>query len=423
MSAVDWPRLAILPPGRPLVGVASVPGSKSISNRALLVAGLARGRSVLRGVLDSDDTRHMISALGAMGVAVESIDATSLVVTGAGRLSAPGQPLFLGNAGTATRFLTAACALVEGTVVVDGDDHMRRRPIQPLVDALRALGVVAEAPTRCPPVTIVGTGTFPGTAVSIDAGLSSQYVSAVLMLAACGTQPVDVTIAGQGDVGARGYIDITLEVMRHFGARFEMTGARTWRIHPTGYHATAFDIEPDASAATYVWGAAAITGGTLTLSPAVASDLQPDAKSRAIVAQFPNLPAVIDGSQIQDAVPTLAVLAAFNVTPVRFIGIANLRVKECDRIRALSTGLNALRPGLACEDGDDLLVTGGLTSVAALPAVIDTWHDHRIAMGFALAGLRVSGVVIDNPGCVSKTFPGYWDMLAALGVGLVEARY
>jgi 3-phosphoshikimate 1-carboxyvinyltransferase len=416
MSALDWPRLEIVPPGRPLTGTTSVPGSKSITNRALLIAGLAKGRSVLRGVLASDDTRHMIAALRAMGVAIDDIDATTLAVTGTGQLKAPAKPLFLGNAGTATRFLTAACALVAGTVVVDGDAHMRLRPIQPLVDALRTLGVAAEAPTQCPPVTIHGTGAVTGTAVSIDAGLSSQYVSAVLMLTACGVLPVDVTIAGRGDIGARGYIDITLETMGDFGARFEMIGPRTWRIQPTGYKATAYDIEPDASAATYIWAAQAITGGQLTLSPEVASDLQPDAKSRAMIAHFPQLPAVIDGSQIQDAVPTLAVLAAFNMTPVRFVGIANLRVKECDRIRALSTGLNALRPDLAREEGDDLVVRGGLTAIASPPAVIDSWHDHRIAMSFALVGLRLSGVVIDNPGCVSKTFPGYWDMLAALGV-------
>ncbi len=421
MSPLAFPRLEIVPPKLPLVGTTSVPGSKSITNRALLVAALAKGRSVLRGVLVSDDTRHMVTALRAMGVEIEDIDPTTLAVTGTGRLRAPTQPLFLGNAGTATRFLTAACALVDGTVIVDGDAHMRLRPIQPLVDALRMLGVVAHAPTQCPPVTISGTGTFGGTAVSIDAGLSSQYVSAILMLAPCGSHPVDVTIAGSGDVGARGYIDITLQLMRDFGARAEITGGRTWRIEPTGYAARPYDIEPDASAATYVWGAEAITGGHLTLTPAVASDLQPDAKSRAIIAMFPHLPAVIDGSQIQDAVPTLAVLAAFNATPVRFVGISNLRVKECDRIRALSQGLNALSPGLADEQGDDLVVRGALERVTAPPAIIDTWHDHRIAMSFALAGLRLPGVVIDNPKCVSKTFPGFWDMLAALGVELRNA--
>lgn len=421
MSPLDLPRVEIVPPGRPLTGTARVPGSKSITNRALLIAALAKGRSVLSGVLSSDDTRHMVTALRAMGVTVTALDDTTFEVTGSGRLLPPAQPLFLGNAGTATRFLTAACALVEGTVVVDGDAHMRARPIRPLVDALTALGVSVEAPTGCPPVTVAGSGSFDGRAVTIDAGLSSQYVSAVLMLAPCGRNPVEVTIAGEGEIGARGYIDITLEVMRRFGARAEMTGPRTWRIEPTGYVAARYDIEPDASAATYVWGAEAITGGALGLSPAVASGLQPDAKARALIALFPRLPEVIDGAQIQDAVPTLAVLAAFNETPVRFVGIANLRVKECDRIRALSTGLNALQPGLAEEQRDDLVVRGGLERVAGAPAIIDTWHDHRIAMSFALAGLRISGVVIDNPKCVSKTFPGYWDMLADLGVELRPA--
>ena len=418
MNVLDMKRVEIVPPGRPLIGTVTVPGSKSITNRVLLIAGLAKGRSRLTGVLASDDTRHMATALRAMGVTIADIDATTLDVAGTGTLAQPAAPLFLGNAGTATRFLTAAVALVDGTVVVDGDDHMRKRPVRPLVDALRQLGIAATAPTGCPPVTIHGTGRFTGDATRIDAGLSSQFVSALLMLAPFGARPVDITIDGSGDIDARGYIDLTLDVMTRFGARFAMLDDRTWRIEPTGYTAIDFAVEPDASAATYFWAAAALTRGQLDFAAPMEHSSQPDAKARAVIAQFPHLPDIIDGSQMQDAVPTLAVMAAFNATPVRFVGIANLRVKECDRIRALSTGLNALSPGLAQEQGDDLHVAGGLTKVATPPAVIDTWHDHRIAMGFALAGLRMSGVVIDNPKCVSKTFPAYWSVLQGLGVAL-----
>ena len=421
MNVLDMQWVEIVPPGRPLAGTVNVPGSKSITNRALLVAGLAKGRSRLTGVLASDDTRHMATALRAMGVQIIDVDATTLDVTGSGTLAQPAAPLFLGNAGTATRFLTAAVGLVDGTVVVDGDEHMRKRPIAPLVEALRLLGIDAATPTGCPPVTVRGTGRFNGEATRIDAGLSSQYVSALLMLAPFGQKPVDITIDGSGDIGARGYIDLTLDVMRHFGATVAMRGDRTWRVEPTGYTAAAFAIEPDASAATYIWAAAALTGGRLGFTTPMEQSSQPDARARAVIELFPHLPAIIDGAQMQDAVPTLAVMAAFNATPVRFVGIANLRVKECDRIRALSTGLNALAPGLAHEEGDDLVVAGGLAKIAAPPAVIDTWHDHRIAMSFALAGLRIAGVVIDNPRCVSKTFPGYWAMLAGLGVQLREA--
>ncbi len=411
------PRLTMVPPGHPLRGRVAPPGSKSITNRALLLAGLAKGRSVLSGALKSDDTRYMAEALRAMGVDVAEPDATTFVVTGTGKLVKPENPLFLGNAGTATRFLAAAVALVDGTVVVDGDEHMRKRPIAPLVTALRLLGVDASvAPGGCPPVTINGTGSFSAGRVSIDGGLSSQYVSALLMLAACGRGPVDVALDGK-DIGARGYIDLTLAAMLAFGARVEEVSQVLWRVDATGYRACDFAIEPDASAATYLWAAEALTGGAIDLGTPAATFTQPDARAHELIAKFPHMPAVIDGSQMQDAVPTLAVLAAFNTTPVRFTGIANLRVKECDRVRALSSGLSRILPGLGREEGDDLIVASdpGLAG-RHLPAEIDTFADHRIAMSFALAGLKIRGITILDPGCVAKTYPGYWDAWASLGV-------
>ncbi|NML74611.1 3-phosphoshikimate 1-carboxyvinyltransferase [Rhizobium sp. S-51] len=409
-------RLTILPPGRPLSGRVSPPGSKSITNRALLLAGLARGTSRLTGALKSDDTRYMADALRAMGVAVDEPDATTFVVTGTGKLNPPAAPLFLGNAGTATRFLTAALALGHGRYVVDGDEHMRKRPIRPLVEALQSLGVSIEAPTGCPPVTIDATGAFARNRVVIDAGLSSQYVSALQMAAACGSAPFEIELAG-ADIGARGYIDLTLAAMRAFGAKVSQPTPASWRIEPTGYVATDFHIEPDASAATYLWGAEVITGGSIDIGTPSAAFTQPDAKAHEVISAFPRMPAVIDGSQMQDAIPTIAVLAAFNETPVRFVGIANLRVKECDRIRALSTGLNNIRAGLAVEEGDDLVVHSDPTLAGqSLPAEIDTFADHRIAMSFALAGLKIRDITILDPGCVAKTYPGYWDALAALGV-------
>jgi 3-phosphoshikimate 1-carboxyvinyltransferase len=407
--------LTILPPQGPLRGRAAPPGSKSITNRALLLAGLSNGTSRLRGALKSDDTRYMAEALRAMGVAVEEPDDTTFVVHGSGRLRAPAAPLFLGNAGTATRFLAAAATLVDGTVVIDGDEHMRKRPIAPLVEALRTLGIDVSAPTGCPPVTVRGTGGFDADRIRIDGGLSSQYVSALLMMAACGSRPVTVELTGE-HIGAVGYIDLTTAAMTAFGARVERRDAVTWHVAPTGYRATDFFIEPDASAATYLWAAERLTGGAIDLGLAARDFSQPDARAHDLIAAFPHMPAEIDGAQMQDAVPTLAVLAAFNATPVRFTGIANLRVKECDRIRALSAGLNAIRPGLAREEGDDLVVVADPALSGAHPARIDTFADHRIAMSFALAGLRLDGITILDPDCVGKTFPGYWDTLAALGV-------
>ncbi|QDG92312.1 3-phosphoshikimate 1-carboxyvinyltransferase [Rhizobium sp. NIBRBAC000502774] len=413
--------LTITPPGHPLSGKVEPPGSKSITNRALLLAGLAKGKSRLTGALKSDDTLYMAEALRAMGVKVTEPDATTFVVDGTGVLQQPEKPLFLGNAGTATRFLTAAAALVDGAVIIDGDEHMRKRPIMPLVEALRALGVEADAPTGCPPVTVRGKGMgFPKGSVTIDANLSSQYVSALLMAAACGDKPVDIILKGE-EIGAKGYIDLTTSAMEAFGAKVERVSNAIWRVHPTGYTATDFHIEPDASAATYLWGAELLTGGAIDIGTPADKFTQPDAKAYEVMAQFPHLPAEIDGSQMQDAIPTIAVLAAFNETPVRFVGIANLRVKECDRIRAVSLGLNEIRNGLAHEEGDDLIVHADPALAGqTVDASIDTFADHRIAMSFALAALKIGGIAIQNPACVGKTYPGYWKALASLGVDYTE---
>ena len=413
--------LAITPPSHPLVGRVMPPGSKSITNRALLLAALAKGSSRITGALKSKDTALMAAALRQMGVTVDEPDETSFVVASSGQLRAPSLPLMLGNAGTATRFLTAAVALVDGTVVVDGDEHMRKRPIGPLVDALRSLGIDADAPTGCPPVTVRGTGRFGSGRVEIDGGLSSQYVSALLMGAPFGDGPIEVALTGK-DLDARGYVDLTLAAMRTFGAEVEQADEMTWRVRPTGYRATDFSVEPDASAATYLWAAEALTGGAIDIGVPMDAFTQPDAQAADFIRMFPRMPAVIDGSQMQDAVPTLAVLAAFNETPVRFIGIANLRVKECDRISALSTELNRIRPGLAREEGDELvIVSDPALAGQTLAAEIETYADHRIAMSFALAGLKIGGIVILDPDCVGKTYPGYWDALRSLGVDLAGA--
>ncbi len=411
--------MRIVPPGRPLCGRVVLPGSKSITNRALLLAALARGRSRLTGALKSEDTQAMAQALQAMGVRIAEPDDTGFVVDGTGRLQPPGQPLQLGNAGTAMRFLTAAAALVEGEVVLDGDAAMRRRPIAPLVEALAALGVQAQAPGGTPPVTVRGRGGFDGGRVEVDAGLSSQYLSALLMIAPLGRGPVEVALKGR-DIGARGYVALTLAAMARFGAPAQaLPDGPAWRLQPGGYRAAGLAIEPDASAATYFWAAEALTQGRIDLGVPAAAFTQPDAAAHAPIAAFPRMPAVIDAAQMQDATPTLAVLAAFNATPVRFTGIANLRVKECDRIAALAAELSRVRPGLAREEDDELVVAGD-PALAAPPGPVrlHTYRDHRMAMSLALLGLRLEGVAVLDPGCTAKTFPGYWAALAELGVAL-----
>lgn len=418
MSAAAPAFVEVVPPHRPLEGRAAPPGSKSITNRALLLAALADGESRLTGALKSDDTARMAEALAAMGVAVDEPDATRFTVRSSGRLRAPKAPLFLGNAGTATRFLTAAAALAEGTVIVDGDAHMRKRPIAPLVEALGRLGVEASAPTGCPPVTIKGCGRVAGGRVEIDAGLSSQYVSALLMLAAGADAPVEVALTGP-EIGARGYVDLTLAAMRAFGAKAELVGPGVWRVEPTGYLAADFRIEPDASAATYLWAAERLTGGRIDLGVEPDAFTQPDAAAYRFIAAWPHMPAVIDGAQMQDAIPTLAAMAALGRTSVRFVGVANLRVKECDRLQALATELSRFKPGLAVEDGDDLVVTGDPALVGRrVPVRIETYADHRIAMALSLTGLLVEGVTILDPACTAKTWPDWWKVLQGLGVEL-----
>lgn len=410
--------ITVIPPSVPLTGHVAPPGSKSITNRALLLAALAKGTSHLRGALKSDDTRHMSNALRQMGVTIDEPDDTSFVVTSCGSLQNPEGPLFLGNAGTAVRFLTAAVATVSGTVTLDGDHYMQKRPIGPLLESLRKGGLSAESATGCPPVIVHGSGSIKATRFEIDGGLSSQYVSALLMVAACGDAPVEVALTGK-EIGARGYIDLTLACMRAFGAEVEVVDEALWRVAPTGYRACDYQIEPDASAATYLWAAQALTAGKIDLGVAAQDFTQPDAKAMEMIAQFPNMPAVINGSQMQDAIPTLAVLAAFNETPVRFVDLANLRVKECDRVQALYDGLNQVRPSLATLEGDDLLVASDPDLAGTNShALINTHSDHRIAMCFALAGLKVSGVRIQDPDCVGKTYPGYWHALEFLGVRL-----
>lgn len=412
--------LTIVPPAHPLVGRVTPPGSKSITNRALLLAALAKGTSRLTGALKSKDTALMAKALIQMGVSIEEPDETSFVVTSDGTLKAPIEPLMLGNAGTATRFLTAAVSLVNGRVVIDGEESMRKRPIEPLLAALRSLGIDATAETGCPPVVVNGTGHFGRGRVAIDGGLSSQYVSALLMAAPFGDGPIEVQLTGK-DLDARGYVNLTLAAMRAFGASAVQVDEMTWRVEPTGYRATDYIIEPDASTATYLWAAEALTQGQIDLGVPIEAFTQPDAVAARLIRRFPHMPAVIDGSQMQDAVPTLAVLAAFNATPVRFVGIANLRVKECDRISALATELSRIRPGLAHEEGDDLVVSSDPRLAGQhLTTRIETYEDHRIAMAFALAGLKVVGITILDPLCVGKTYPGYWKALQSLGVELAS---
>jgi 3-phosphoshikimate 1-carboxyvinyltransferase len=404
-----------------------VPGSKSYSNRALLIAGLARGTSELSGVLDCDDTRVMERALRAFGAAV-TIEADRWTVRGVG-----GQPRAVDGvidvqaSGTAARFLTAAAALAPGATTIDGTERMRQRPIAELTRALEALGVRVEVQgaSGCPPVRVEGGRPFGGE-VSVDASRSSQYVSALLLIAPYATRQVQVVLQG-GVLVSRPYVELTLEAMRHFGARPSWQGAERLTAEPgTGYTGCPYTVEADASTAAYFFAAAAITGGLVTVDGLGAGSTQADVGLLAVLEQMgctvrrlehatevqgpARLRAVdVDMNALPDAVLALAVCTLFADGESRIRNVANLRIKETDRLAALEAELRKLGAE-AHADHDSLRVRPGPLRGAS----ISTYDDHRMAMAFALAGLRVPNVVIEHPGCVSKSWPGYFDAFERL---------
>ncbi len=412
--------IEIIPPATKLNGSVKLPGSKSITNRALLLAALADGESQISGALKSDDTKFMAAALRKLGIRIDEPDDTTFVVLGrSGKLAESAEPLFLGNAGTAVRFLTAAAILVNGETIIDGDPRMRERPIGDLVDALRQLGAKIEylGKEGCPPLRIISDGKIESGKVKIRADISSQFVSAVLMILPL-TKNDSLKLELLTDPTSQGYIQLTLHVMKHFGVELEPKDS----IFPhKNYEAQKkYEVEADASSATYFWAAEELLKQEIIiLNPNNNPDgyIQPDTAAFEIIRKFPNLPRKIDGIGFPDAIPTLAVLAAFSNSDVRFSGIANLRVKECDRITALAKNLNKIKEGLAEESGDNLIIHGDLNlAQTGKPAEIETYNDHRIAMAFFLAGLKIPGIKIRNPDCVAKSFPNFFEVWENLGV-------
>lgn len=411
-----------------------VPGSKSITNRALVLAALAEGTTTLYGVLHSDDTRHMQNALSAMGIAIEELDATTLRVTGGrSRLRTPAQELFIGNSGTTVRFLTAVAALVPGPVTLVGDEHMQKRPISDLVDGLRQLGVSVECPTGCPPLTVQG-GRLPGGRVTMPGDKSSQYFSALLMAGAAAES--DLFVEATGNLVSRPYIDITLSMMQHFGAEVPRDAARrgdSTFVVPArgGYAARDYIIEPDASSASYAFATALATGLTVTVPGLSEGALQGDfdfvrrlevagatvrvEREQTTVSfagrfsgQRPKGQRT-DMHHISDTVMTLAALAPLCDGPTHIENVYNIRIKETDRLEATVTELRRL--GQAVESGDDWL---RVTPQPLRPALVRSYSDHRMAMSFAILGLAHEGIEVQDPACVAKTYPGFWDELQAL---------
>lgn len=419
----------IEPLARPVDARVQVVGSKSYTNRALIIAALARGESLLTGALFSDDTQHMAESLRALGIPVQAdLAAHTLLVHGAGgTVPAENARCFVGNSGTTARFLSVLLALGRGVYEIDGVARMRERPNEPLIDALQALGVRIEALGKpgCFPLRIHG-GSLRGGQVSVSGSASSQYASGLMMAAPAMERGLTVELTGS--LVSRPYLEMTAQTMRDFGAKVDVVGERQFVIAAAPYQAREYAIEPDASAASYFFAAAAITGGRVRVDGLGTRSLQGDRALVHILVQmgcslregedFTELtgPASgqlrgveVDMNQLSDVAQTLAVVAPFASSPTRVTGIGFIRHKETDRVKAVVTELQRL--GIrAEEERDGYVVHPG----APRPAQVETYDDHRMAMSFALVGLRVPGIEIKDPGCVSKTFPTYFDVLETL---------
>ncbi len=427
-------------------GTVKLPGSKSLTNRALIMASFARGKTVLLNVLDCDDSRYLIAALRELGVSIEKgTDEDTLRVSGVdGPFPVRKGRFYVGNAGTAARFLTAALAAGGGDYVVDGDERMRQRPIQHLVQALRDLGADVSAPTGCPPITI-GQNSILGGRVNIPGSVSSQFISAILMAAPLAPRSVQLFVTE--DLVSRPYLDLTIEGMKAFGANVRVSH-KGYNAQPVfeviagcGYRGREeYFVEGDASAASYFYGAAAVSGSSIRVEGVGKESSQGDARCAdalaamgcrvkkerdAITVAGPRPPQGIlkgvdyDCNEIPDVVPTLAVVALFAHGRTRLRGVGHLRHKESDRIASVASEIRKLG-GTVKELPDGLEIEGTLGPQPSPlhGARIETWDDHRIAMAFSLAGLEIEGVVLEKPQVVSKSFPEYFEVLRSLGVAV-----
>ncbi|WP_313378301.1 3-phosphoshikimate 1-carboxyvinyltransferase [Achromobacter insolitus] len=429
-----------LPRVRQARGVIALPGSKSISNRVLLLSAIAEGSTVITGLLDSDDTRVMLGALRQLGVQVSELEAGSVTVQGVRRFPVEGADLFMGNAGTAIRPLTAALALMGGDYRLSGVPRMHERPIGDLVDALNALGARIDylGQPGYPPLRI-GRGDIAADAVTrVQGSVSSQFLTALLMAAPlqAGRSGKPVTIEVLGELISKPYIEITLNLMARFGVQVRRDGWSRFVIEGGASYRSPgrIAVEGDASTASYFLALGAIGGGPLRVTGVGADSIQGDVAfagtladmgatvtygpdwievSGARVAQGERLKAFdTDFNLIPDAAMTAAALALYADGPCRLRNIGSWRVKETDRIHAMQTELEKL--GAQVESGPDWLCVTPPAPDAWRDAHIGTWDDHRMAMCFSLAAFGPAAVRILDPGCVSKTFPGYFDVYAGL---------
>lgn len=419
--------MKIIPITHPLNATVRVPGSKSLTNRALLIAALANGTTRLTNALFSDDSRYFAKALQTLGFDVKLNEANhEMTVTGlGGKIPAKKAEIFIGNAGTAARFLSAFLTLGNGEYILDGEPRMRERPIGDLIEALQQLGVELEARNNCPPVEIFAKG-LSGGKTKIAGNISSQFLSALLMVAPYAQAPIEIELTT--DLNSKPYVDMTIAIMKEFGVEIERQKYERFIITPSFFFPlSSYSIESDASAASYFFAAPAICGGTVKVENISRKSVQGDvafldvlkqmgctieeADSSISVTRHSSLVGIdVDMRDIPDTAQTLAAVAPFASSPTRIRGIASARVKETDRVSATCTELKRL--GVQVEEHED-----GMTIYPCQtfqPSKVQTYNDHRMAMSFALIGLRYEGVTIENPSCVSKTFPNYFEVLETL---------
>jgi 3-phosphoshikimate 1-carboxyvinyltransferase len=421
-----------------------VPGSKSITNRALLLAGLAAGESRLRGALAAGDTDAFAAGLRALGVAVDQRDGAVRVTGAGGRLPAAEADVFCAEAGTAARFLLAAAAAGSGVYRFDAAPQLRRRPLGILLEALRAQGARTEPEgAEGLPLTLHARG-LAGGSLRLPGDTSSQFISALLMAAPLGRTPLDLRV---DCLVSRPYVTMTLRMMEQFGVGAERATGDRFVVSPGAYAGRDYAVEPDASTASYFFAAAAVTGGRVLVTGLHRDALQGDvafldvlecmgcavtddaegvrvAGPAARVAgpaalRHPGRPAgsslaglTVDMADISDTFMTLAAIAPLATSPVTITGLGNVRLKESDRIAAMEENLG--RTGVKTESGPDWLRIYPATPHGAS---IDPHGDHRIAMAFSVLGLRVADMVIQDPGCVAKTCPAFFDLWAGLEQG------
>jgi 3-phosphoshikimate 1-carboxyvinyltransferase len=414
----------------PFDATVTLPGSKSITNRALVCAALADGTSLLTGVLHADDTVAMVEALRALGVDVTGTGNGELTVVGT-RHHRPAR-VDARQSGTTARFVLPLLALGEGPSTLDGDPQLRDRPMGPTFDALRAAGVRVEEQGGEGRLPVRIAGPMWSSALAVPGDVSSQFLSGLLLSGPATPDGLELTITTE--LVSRPYVEMTVAVMEAFGASayHDVVGDReTWHVAPEPYRATSYAIEPDASAASYAWAAALVTGGRITVPGLHRGCLQGDVEFADVLEQMGadvtwhddavtvaaggRLYGIdVDMAHISDTVPTLAVLAALAEGPTTIRGVGFIREKETDRIAAPVTEL--ARCGIAATATDDGMV---IHPGPIRPATFDTYRDHRMAMSLALLGLTNEGIAVRDPGCVSKTFPGYWGLLEDLRAGTI----